>query len=205
MQKNEVANLHPGWKLSRKCVYDTLMSKRTGEYEQNQFFRVIYNTSIRNLRRTQLAKFDSKYIVGRILKMQEEKKKERVYKITIRETNTYDVEVKAGYFEEAVQVVEKMVCNGEVDTLRPDCVVSEYFATCDKCGKEFWEYDGREVDSNTSTARLLCDECVAYEENNGGLTRCENCGDVFSPQFLETNPENGESEICPYCKEVWCD
>ena len=29
MQKNEVANLHPGWKLSRKCVYDTLMSKRT--------------------------------------------------------------------------------------------------------------------------------------------------------------------------------
>ena len=69
MQKNEVANLHPGWKLSRKCVYDTLMSKRTGEYEQNQFFRVIYNTSIRNLRRTQLAKFDSKYIVGRILKM----------------------------------------------------------------------------------------------------------------------------------------
>ena len=37
--------------------------------------------------------------------MQEEKKKERVYKITIRETNTYDVEVKAGYFEEAVQAL----------------------------------------------------------------------------------------------------
>lgn len=205
MQKNEVCNSNPGWNLSRNCIYDTLMAKRTGGYTQNQFCRILYNITIQNLRKTQLAKFDSKYIVGRILKMQEEKKKERVYKITIRETNTYDVEVKAGYFEEAVQAVERMVRNGEVDTLRPDCVVSEYFATCDKCGREFWEYDIREVDSDTSTARLLCDECVAYEEDNGELTRCENCGDVFSPQFLETNPENGESEICPYCKEVWCD
>ena len=111
--------------------------------------------------------------------MQEEKKKERVYKITIRETNTYDVEVKAGYFEEAVQAVERMVRNGEVDTLRPDCVVSEYFATCDKCGKEFWEYDGREVDSNMQTPMLLCDECLANAENNGSLTRCEKCGEVF--------------------------
>lgn len=137
--------------------------------------------------------------------MQEEKKKERVYKITIRETNTYDIEVKAGYFEEAVQVVEKMVRNGEVDTLRPDCVVSEYFATCDKCGKEFWEYDGREVDEETDAAMLLCNSCVDYMEDTGQLTRCDCCGEMFSPQRLEINPQNSEQEICPYCKQVWCD
>ena len=205
MQKNEVANLHPGLKLSRKCVYDTLMSKRTGEYEQNQFFRVIYNTSIRNLRRTQLAKFDSKYIVGRILKMQESKKQNRVYEITIRETSTYTIKVMSKNFEEAIQSAEIMVADGRIDILRPDCNEIDYFVTCDRCGRGFCEDDIREVDSNTSTARLLCDECVAYEENNGELTRCENCGDVFSPQYLELNPENSEQEICPYCKQVWLD
>lgn len=205
MYKNEVCNSNPGWNLSRNCIYDTLMAKRTGGYTQNQFCRILYNITIQNLRKTQLAKFDGKYIVGRILKMQEARKQNRVYEITIRETSTYTIKVTAENFEEAIQSAEAMVADGGIDILRPDCNEIDYFATCDRCGRGFCEDDIREVDSNTSTARLLCDECVAYEENNGELTRCENCGDVFSPQFLETNPENGESEICPYCKEVWCD
>ena len=181
------------------------MAKRTGGYTQNQFCRILYNITIQNLRKTQLAKFDGKYIVGRILKMQESKKQNRVYEIIIRKTSTYTIKVMSKNFEEAIQSAKIMVAGGKIDILRPDCNEIDYFVTCDRCWKGFCEDDIREVDSNTSTARLLCDECVAYEENNGELTRCENCGDVFSPQFLETNPENGESEICPYCKEVWCD
>lgn len=205
MQKNEVYNSNPGWNLSRNCIYNTLMAKRTGGYTQNQFCRILYNITIQNLRKTQLAKFDGKYIAGRIFKMQESKKQNRIYEITIHETSTYTIKVTAKNFEEAIQSAEAMVADGGIDILRPDCNEIDYFATCDRCGMEFGEYDGREVDTNTPMAKLLCDRCNAHDENNGILTRCEKCDATFSPQFLETNPENGESEICPYCKTVWCD
>ena len=54
-------------------------------------------------------------------------------------------------------------------------------------------------------AMMLCDRCVADLEDCGKLTRCECCEDLFSPERLKINPENGLQEICPLCGEVWCE
>lgn len=77
---------------------------------------------------------------------------------------------------------------------------------CSSCGTTSEDdYDMRVVDVNTPEARMLCDYCVATMENSGELTRCECCGNLFSPKRLKINPANMEQEICPICGEIWCE
>lgn len=71
---------------------------------------------------------------------------------------------------------------------------------CDYCANEYEEDELRTVENKT-----LCDGCVEYLENNGELTRCELCTELFFAFRLKINPKNGSQEICPYCGEVWCE
>ena len=60
------------------------------------------------------------------------------------------------------------------------------------------------VEDGTPYRKELCDECIAYCEEHGLLTRCEMCDKLFLPRRLKVNPENNVREICPYCGKIWC-
>ena len=129
------------------------------------------------------------------------------YRFMIRETLTDEVEIESTSFDEALAEFERQYNEGEI-SLDHNCFAgAEFRPCCSKCDSDFdTDCDGlREVNGGTSLAMMLCDRCVADMEDSGELTRCECCGDVFSPSRLLINPANGEIEICPDCGGVWCD
>ena len=136
-----------------------------------------------------------------------EPEKKGSYPFMIRETLTLNVSIEADSFEEAQRLVEAQYGNGEFDLDRNCFAGVEFRPCCSECGSDFDEDDNdlREVNEGTSKAMVLCDRCVADLEDCGKLTRCECCGDLFSPERLKINPENGLQEICPLCGEVWCE
>ncbi len=135
-----------------------------------------------------------------------EEKPMATYQFMIRETLTLIVEVEAASFEEAQEEVERNYHNGEYDLDRNCFAGAEFRPCCSCCESDFEDdFELREVDDGTPEARVLCDRCVADMENSGELTRCECCGDVFSPSRLKTNTANGDLELCPLCGEVWCE
>ena len=72
--KPENKNL-PGWKLSRECIHDTLLAKRSGALRGcNGFMRGLYNLSITRLRETQLAPFTDDAQPGRYLELYRQKR-----------------------------------------------------------------------------------------------------------------------------------
>lgn len=143
---------------------------------------------------------------GTLLEYTPPEKPLATYQFMIRETLTLIVEVEATSFEDAQEEVERNYNNGEYDLDRNCFAGAEFRPRCSCCESDFDDdYELREVDDGTPEARVLCDRCVADMENSGELTRCECCGDVFSPSRLKINPENGIQEICPLCGEVWCD
>lgn len=75
---------------------------------------------------------------------------------------------------------------------------------CTECNLPIAEFDERIVDENLPTERIVCDFCLTELESDGTLTRCEECGNVFSPLYLNFNPETNEIELCPYCNKVFC-
>ena len=129
------------------------------------------------------------------------------YKFMVRETLTETVEVEAASFEDARKEVERQYDDGEI-YLDHDCFACvEFRPLCAECESDFDDAtDGlREVNECTPMAMMICDHCVADMEDSGKLTRCECCGNPFTPSRLEINPQNGEQEICPECGEVWCE
>ena len=81
---------------------------------------------------------------------------------------------------------------------------------CSDCQTVFYESDLYPVpikweNEKPAEYKYLCPDCVSDLEQNGILTRCECCGEVFYALDLQTNPETGEKELCPFCHEVWCD
>lgn len=66
------------------------------------------------------------------------------------------------------------------------------------------ELDMRIVNERLGGDRVVCAHCLADLESDGTLTRCEECGEVFSPMYLEVNPETNDIELCPYCGKVFC-
>lgn len=133
--------------------------------------------------------------------------KKGIYPFMIRETFALNVFVEADSFDEAQEVVEKQYGNGEFDLDRNCFVGAEFRPCCSKCESDYDEDDNdlREINEGTPMAMMLCNRCVADMEDCGTLTRCECCGDLFSPERLKINPENGLQEICPLCGEVWCE
>lgn len=128
------------------------------------------------------------------------------YPFMIRETLTMHVDIEAETLGHALEKLEQLYNNGEYD-LDHNCFAgAELRPCCSCCGSDFDDdYELREVDDGTPEARVLCDRCVADLEDSGALTRCEACGDLFTPSRLKINPENGLQEICPLCGEVWCE
>ena len=60
---------HPGWRLSRNCIRDTLLAKREGALKADGRFEALYRMSIRSLRDTQLAPHQCPWRKNRILDM----------------------------------------------------------------------------------------------------------------------------------------
>lgn len=134
-----------------------------------------------------------------------------MYYMMIRETTSYIVKVDAHSLEDAEEKVQveynENGVGGEKVYGSEESNV-EFRACCSSCMSDL-DYDDRddlrEVNNGTEHAMALCDRCVDDMEERGELLRCECCGDVFSPSALMINPENGQTEICPDCGEVWCD
>lgn len=81
---------------------------------------------------------------------------------------------------------------------------------CHSCYGAYDESEMREVVTKWQWGKpvetvQLCRFCVSEMENDGRLTRCENCGEVFSPSGLLKSKVSGEKELCPYCGDVWCE
>lgn len=128
------------------------------------------------------------------------------YRLLVRETLEMQVTVEASDMESAIEEVQKHYNEGEYDLDRNCFAGAEFRPCCTYCYSDFEDdYELREVDEGTDKARVLCDRCLADMENNGELTRCESCHELFSPSRLKVNPENSEREICPICGNVWCD
>ena len=86
----------------------------------------------------------------------------------------------------------------------------ERVVTCVNCKESYFVSDLRPVpvcwdDGKPIGWQYFCPDCVSDLEQNGILTRCECCGEVFYALDLQTDPETGEEELCPHCREVWCD
>ena len=83
---------HPGWKLSRECIRDTLMAKRTGIFSFGGPLPAICAHTLRMLRETQLAPHkEQKMTTGRYLKQQQEKQAAPEIVIVIRGGMVEDV------------------------------------------------------------------------------------------------------------------
>ena len=83
----------------------------------------------------------------------------------------------------------------------------ERVVTCVNCKESYFVSELRPVpvcwdDDKPIGWQYLCPDCVSDLEQNGILTRCECCGEVFYALDLQTNPETGEKELCPHCREV---
>lgn len=78
---------------------------------------------------------------------------------------------------------------------------------CMKCKENIDESAGVfwVVNEEMSDEFLECWTCHDYRMNNGSTTQCECCGNYFTPDHLEINPETGEKELCPYCHKIWCE
>lgn len=70
MAHKSADNDHFGWKLSRDCIRDTLMMKREHMLSRTGLGRVLYTTSIRALRETQLSPYEEPMTAGRYLAKQ---------------------------------------------------------------------------------------------------------------------------------------
>ena len=130
------------------------------------------------------------------------------YAFLIRETSASCVDVEATSFKEAKKEVYRLYENGEFDLDHNCFAFSEVLPCCAECGESCADeddYDLREVDAETPDARMMCTSCVEHMETTGELTRCECCGNVFSPKYLKVNTESGVPEICPICGKVWCE
>lgn len=75
MSANSFAcSTHPGWKLSRDCIQDAYIAKRTGVFDEGGLASKLCSLILHQLRETQLAPHqEEKMVVGRYLKKQQEK------------------------------------------------------------------------------------------------------------------------------------
>ena len=80
----------------------------------------------------------------------------------------------------------------------------EMLLTCPICGEQMDAYDARLENDRFDDKQWYCITCHENRLDSGAITQCEHCDECFSPKHLEMNPKNGDYEICPYCKEVWC-
>lgn len=144
---------------------------------------------------------------GTLSRMVPEPEKQACFTFLLRETLETRVTVEASDAESALDEVTRRYENGEYDLDRNCFAGSEIRPCCSCCGSDFdcEDNDLREIEAKTEHAKLLCDRCVEDMENNGRLTRCESCTELFTPSRLRTNPSNGVQELCPYCGEVWCE
>lgn len=145
---------------------------------------------------------------GPLTELQPQQEIKSTFTFMIRETLTMEVKVDALTYEEAQDAVQELYHDG-VYNLDHNCFAGvEFCPCCSCCGSDF-DFDDtdhlRTVNDNTPHAMLLCERCVANMEDAGFLTRCDACGNLFSPARLEVNPVNGIKEICPDCGEVWCE
>lgn len=144
---------------------------------------------------------------GTLSLIEPEPERKPCFTILIRETLEMQVSVEAADLESAQAEAMRLYDEGEYDLDRNCFAGVEFRPCCSRCLSDFDSDDDglREVDGNTEYAQVLCDRCVEQMEENGDLTRCESCQELFAPSRLKVNPKNAIRELCPHCGEVWCD
>jgi len=80
---------------------------------------------------------------------------------------------------------------------------------CAICDKVFEYVEDNDdiyvVNSELEDEFVECEDCHDYALENNIETHCECCGGLFTYDQLLENPKNSKKEICPYCKEIWCE
>ncbi len=66
MAASSTSDTHPGWKLSRECIYETINAKRSGIFKQCGTMVALVTSTIQDLRETHLAPhIETKLIANR--------------------------------------------------------------------------------------------------------------------------------------------
>lgn len=82
---------------------------------------------------------------------------------------------------------------------------ADEMVVCNACKEAIDSDDASYFNIGLEDEFPVCFSCHVDLLPSGGHTQCECCGAYFTTNHMRVNPENGVTEICPYCGGVWCD